>query len=114
MDINEFEIEAHKRIEVEIELIQKHMDSYFINFNIPKREIKVEIMSSLHSKIHNYFQHHSGRFESEFVTLHGATFKWHFFSRFPNGSWDPGYPKTLDVHIFLKSSFFGAYEETIL
>jgi hypothetical protein len=29
MDINEFEIEAHRRIEVEIELKQKSMDNFF-------------------------------------------------------------------------------------
>ncbi len=72
--------------EVEIELKQKHMDKFSKKINIPKREFKFEIMSSLHSKIHDYFQHHSGRIESGFVTLLGTTSKWHFSLGFPNGS----------------------------
>jgi hypothetical protein len=92
MDINGFEIEAHRRIKVEIKLKQKHMDKFSKKFNIPKREFKFEIMSSLHSKIHDYFQHHSGRIEGGFVTLHGATSKWHFFLGFPNGSPKIGTP----------------------
>jgi hypothetical protein len=48
MDINEFEIDALRRIEVEIEWKQKHMDNSFFNFNIPKREIKFDILFSLH------------------------------------------------------------------
>ncbi len=72
MDINEFEIEAFRRIKVEIERKQKHMDNFFFKFNIPKREIKFDILFSLHFKIHDYLQHHNGRFESGFVWMFGC------------------------------------------
>jgi hypothetical protein len=104
MDINEFEIEAHRRIEVEIELKQKHMDKFSKKFNIPKREFKFKIMSSLHSKIHDYFQHHSGRIESGFMTLRKATSKWHFFLGFPNGSPKIGTHVIWKLWMFISSS----------
>jgi hypothetical protein len=36
MDVNEFEIEAHRGIEVEIELKQKHMDNFFLKSTFQK------------------------------------------------------------------------------